>query len=37
MTLYSLEAFLNGHIETVVDALIAADTAEKLANSGGES
>jgi peptide chain release factor 1 len=37
MTLYSLDAFLNGHIETVVDALIAADTAEKLANSGGES
>ncbi len=34
MTLYSLDAFLNGHIESVVDALIAADTAEKLAHSG---
>jgi peptide chain release factor 1 len=37
MTLYSLDSFLNGHIESIVDALIAADTAEKLANSGGES
>ena len=33
MTLYTLEAFLNGHIEAIVDALIAADTAEKLASS----
>ncbi len=32
MTLYSLDAFLGGHIEAIVDALIAADTAEKLAN-----
>ena len=37
MTLYTLESFLNGHIESIVDALIAADTAEKLASSGGES
>ncbi len=37
MTLYSLDSFLGGHIETIVDALIAADTAEKLANSGNQS
>jgi protein subunit release factor A len=37
MTLYTLDSFLNGHIESIVDALIAADTAEKLASSGGES
>lgn len=37
MTLYTLDSFLNGHIESIVDALIAADTAEKLANSDGES
>ncbi len=37
MTLYTLDTFLNGHIEAIVDALIAADTAEKLAHSGGEA
>ncbi len=36
MTLYTLDTFLNGHIEAIVDALIAADTAEKLANKTQE-
>ena len=30
MTLYSLESFLNGNISDMIDALITADTAEKL-------
>ena len=30
LTLYSLEAFLNGNIGSMIDALITADTAEKL-------
>ena len=30
LTLYSLESFLNGNISSMIDALIAADTAEKL-------
>ena len=30
MTLYSLESFLNGNIGDMIDALITADTAEKL-------
>lgn len=30
LTLYSLEAFLNGNINEMIDALITADTAEKL-------
>ena len=30
MTLYSLEAFLNGRIDEMVDALITADRAEQL-------
>ena len=30
MTLYSLENFLNGQIGAMIDALITADTAEKL-------
>ncbi|MBO4452505.1 MAG: peptide chain release factor 1 [Clostridia bacterium] len=33
LTLYSLENFLNGRIDGMIDALIAADRAEKLANS----
>ena len=33
LTLYSLEAFLNGNIGGMIDALITADTAEKLKNS----
>ena len=32
-TIHSLEAFLNGEIDQMVDALTAADTAEKLKNS----
>ena len=33
LTLYSLESFLNGNIGDMIDALITADTAEKLKNS----
>jgi peptide chain release factor 1 len=33
MTLFSLESFLNGNIGAMIDALITADTAEKLKNS----
>ena len=33
LTLYSLENFLNGNIGNMIDALITADTAEKLKNS----
>lgn len=33
-TTHSLEAFLNGNIASLLDALAAADTAEKLKNSG---
>ncbi|MBO4979780.1 MAG: peptide chain release factor 1, partial [Clostridia bacterium] len=33
LTLYSLENFLNGSIGNMIDALITADTAEKLKNS----
>ncbi len=33
LTLYSLEAFLNGDIGSMIDALITADTAEKLKGS----
>lgn len=33
-TSYSLESFLNGNIKTLIDALSAADTAEKLKNTG---
>ena len=32
LTLYSLENFLNGNIEGMLDALATADTAEKLKN-----
>ncbi len=32
LTLYSLESFLNGNITEMIDALITADTAEKLKN-----
>ncbi len=34
LTLYSLESFLNGNIGAMIDALITADTAEKLKNQG---
>ncbi|MBO5939372.1 MAG: peptide chain release factor 1 [Clostridia bacterium] len=34
LTLYSLESFLNGNIGAMIDALITADTAEKLKASG---
>ena len=34
LTLYSMEAFLNGEINTMIDALIAADTAAKLSQAG---
>ena len=30
LTLYSMESFLNGNIGVMIDALITADTAEKL-------
>ncbi len=33
MTLFSLESFLNGNIGVMIDALITADTAEKLKNA----
>ncbi|MBR0231994.1 MAG: peptide chain release factor 1 [Clostridia bacterium] len=33
LTLYSLESFLNGRLDEMIDALTAADRAEKLANS----
>ena len=33
LTLYSLQAFLDGNIGAMIDALITADTAEKLKNS----
>ncbi len=33
LTLYSLESFLNGNIGAMIDALITADTAEKLKNA----
>ncbi len=33
-TIYSLESFLNGNIDGMIDALITADTAEKLKGSG---
>ncbi len=33
-TLHTLDAFLNGNISALIDALAAADTAEKLKNSG---
>ncbi len=36
LTLYSLEAFLNGDIGAMIDALITADTAEKLKGTGNQ-
>jgi peptide chain release factor 1 len=33
-TVHTLDAFLNGNIGGLIDALAAADTAEKLKNSG---
>lgn len=32
MTIYDLESFMNGNIASIIDALISADTAEKLKN-----
>ena len=32
LTLYSLEGFMNGDIEPMIEALITADTAERLKN-----
>ena len=37
LTLYSLESFLNGNIGAMIDALITADTAEKLKASGEDA
>ena len=37
LTLYSLESFLNGNISAMIDALITADTAEKLKASNGDA
>ncbi|MCL2106180.1 MAG: peptide chain release factor 1 [Oscillospiraceae bacterium] len=34
LTLYKIEAILNGDLDEIIDALITADTAEKLRNSG---
>ena len=34
LTLYSLDSFMNGDISSMIDALISADTAEKLKNGG---
>ncbi|MCR4906937.1 MAG: peptide chain release factor 1 [Clostridiales bacterium] len=34
LTLYSIETFLNGNIDGMIDALATADTAEKLKNGG---
>ena len=34
LTLYKLEQFINGDMDEVIDALITADTAEKLKASG---
>ena len=37
LTLYKLESILNGDMDELIDALITADTAEKLkASQGGE-
>ena len=32
MTIYSLDSFMNGDISSMIEALISADTAEKLKN-----
>lgn len=37
LTLYKLEAVLNGDLDEIIDALITADTAEKLKSQGSES
>ena len=36
LTLYKLEQFLNGDMDEMIDALITADTAEKLKAQGEE-
>ena len=36
LTLYKLEQILNGDLDELIDALITADTAEKLKASGEE-
>ena len=36
LTLYKLEAILNGDLDEIIDALITADQAEKLKGSEGE-
>jgi peptide chain release factor 1 len=36
LTLYKLEAILNGELDEIMDALIAADTAAKLQAAGDE-
>ena len=33
LTIYSLDSFMNGNIDAMIDALITADSAEKLKNS----
>lgn len=37
LTLYKLDAVLNGDLDEIIDALITADTAKKLENSGNSS
>jgi peptide chain release factor 1 len=37
LTLYNIEAILNGDLDELIDALVTADTAEKLKGSGEES
>ncbi len=36
LTLYKIDAVMNGDLDTIIDALTSADRAEKLANSSGE-
>lgn len=36
LTIYKLESFINGNIDEVIDALITADTAEKLKNGSAQ-
>ena len=37
LTLYRLEAVLDGDLDEIIDALLAADAAEKLQNAGETS
>ena len=37
LTLYSIETFVNGNIDGMIDALATAETAEKLKNGGDQA